>query len=144
MLTDVELNIRIEGLQQILELEKLAVLDLKQKSRIKWIVEGDKNSEFSYGHINSKHRRNTFHGLMVNGKWVSSLEEVKYEALRFFKGKFIESLISRPKLISPYLKSISMMEAIKLEAPFTLDEIKYAVWARGSDKPLGHDGLIYF
>nr|KAJ0192251.1 hypothetical protein LSAT_V11C800443040 [Lactuca sativa] len=74
---------------------------------------------------------------MVNGKWVSSLEEVKGEALRFLKGKFTESLISRSKLIIPFLKSISMMEAIKLEAPFTLEEIKIRVWICGSDKAPG-------
>lgn len=67
-LTDAELGSRNEGLRKILELEKLAVLDLKQRERVKWTVEGDENTKFFHGYINNKHMRNTIHGLLVNGK----------------------------------------------------------------------------
>lgn len=36
-----------------------------------------------------------------------------------------------------------MMEAIKLEAPFTMDEIKDAVWACGNDKAPGPDRYTF-
>lgn len=74
---------------------------------------------------------------------MSSVDEVKGEALRFFKNKFTETLVSRPKLISLYIKSISMMEAIKLEAPLTLEEVKIAMWECGSDKAPSPDGFTF-
>ncbi|KAI3751226.1 hypothetical protein L2E82_22274 [Cichorium intybus] len=142
-LNESELKTRSHGLQRILEVEKITVLDLKQKSRVKWAVEGDENTKFFHGYINCKYRKNTINGLMVNGTWVSSVNEIKGEVLRYFKNKFSESWPSRPKLVSPYFKSISMMDAIKLEAPFTLDEVKVAVWACGSDKAPGPDGFTF-
>ncbi|CAH1436949.1 unnamed protein product [Lactuca virosa] len=132
-LTETELATRSQGLQRILELEKLAILDLKQKSRVKWAMEGDENTKFFHGYINGKSRRNKINGLMVNGRWATSVAEVKGVSLRFFKNKFTETHVSRPKFTSSFLKSISMMDAIKLEAPFSLDEVKAAVWAYGGN-----------
>lgn len=80
---------------------------------------------------------------MVNGKWTSTVEEVKGEAFRFFKNKFTENRILRPKIISPNFKTLSMMESIKLEAPFSMEEVKDAVWACGSEKAPGPDGIMF-
>lgn len=126
-----------------MELEKFFVLDLKQKSRVRWAVEGEENTKKFHGHINNKNKRDKIEGLMVNGARISTVEEVKKETLNFFKHKFIETHQSGPKLVSPYFKSISMMEAIKLEAPFTMDEIKDAVWAFGNDKASGPDRYTF-
>ncbi|KAI3509571.1 hypothetical protein L1887_24947 [Cichorium endivia] len=142
-LTESELETRSQCLQKILEIEKTAVLDLKQKARVKWAVEGDENTKFFHGYINCKNRKNTITGLMVNGKWVSSVDEVKGEVFRYFKNKFSETWPSRPKIVSRHFKSISMMEAIKLEAPFTMEEIKDALWACGCDKAPGPDGFNF-
>ncbi|XP_071732482.1 uncharacterized protein [Rutidosis leptorrhynchoides] len=53
------------------EITKFKSLDLIQKSRIKWDVEGDENSKFF--HCAFKHKRYVQHiqGLMVDGNWVT-------------------------------------------------------------------------
>lgn len=44
-LTSTELEGRKNGQQKVMELEKLDVLDLKQKSRIRWAVDGDETHD---------------------------------------------------------------------------------------------------
>lgn len=78
-LSETEPASRSQGLQRILELEKLAILDLKQKSRVKWAVEGDENTKFFHGYINGKSRWNKINRLTVNGRWVTSVDDVKVQ-----------------------------------------------------------------
>lgn len=106
-------------------------------------MEGDENLNFFHGYINSKNKKNRINGLTINGKWSSDASKVKLEALHFFKNKFTETRASRPKLLSPYFKSLSVMHAIKLEAPFSHKELKYVIWACGSEKAPGPDGLTF-
>lgn len=47
-LTIEEISTKSNGLQKILELEKLTIMDLKQKSCVKWIMVGDENNFFSW------------------------------------------------------------------------------------------------
>lgn len=115
-LTKEEPNTRSNGLQKILELEKRALLDLKHKSKIRWTIDGDENTKFFHGYINSKNRRSRIYGLSINGRWSSDADEIKAEAFRFFKEKFHEKWVVRPKLINNRFHSISVMDAISLEA----------------------------
>lgn len=78
---------------------------------------------------------------MVNGRWTEKVAEVKGEVFRFYQDKFKENWVSHPKLISPYFRSVSMMDAIWLEAPFTIEEVKADVWTCGSEKPWGPTDL---
>ena len=125
------------GKQKLMEFQKMAILDLKQKSRIRWLVDGDENSKFFHGHLNCKNRKNRINGLMINGRWTTEAKEIKEEVHRFFNEKFRETRTVRPKLISNHFRTLPMMEAIRLEAPILTEEIKAAVWACGSDRARG-------
>ena len=52
-LTEMELQTRSRGIKRILELEKIVVMNLKQKERVKWMIDGDENTKFFHGYINS-------------------------------------------------------------------------------------------
>ncbi|XP_076953170.1 uncharacterized protein LOC143627172 [Bidens hawaiensis] len=45
----------------------LSSVDLKQKSRVRWALEGDENSNYFYGVINANLKSNRLHGLLVDG-----------------------------------------------------------------------------
>lgn len=38
-----------------------------QKSRIRWIRDGDVNSKFFHAYINKRRRHNKIHGVKING-----------------------------------------------------------------------------
>ena len=88
-LTSAESEARKEILIKIKGLEAASIRDLKQKSRVKWAVDGHENSHFFHGLINQNQRSNFIHGLSINGVWVTKPAEVK-------KSPLISFLISFP------------------------------------------------
>lgn len=57
------------GKKKLIAMENIRRLDLKQKSKIRWLVDGDENSKFFHGTLKSKSRKNQIHGLQINGNW---------------------------------------------------------------------------
>lgn len=138
-----ELQIRSNGLHQLLVFEKMKVLDMKQKAKTKWVVDGDENSKIFHCFVNHSKKKNRISGLMINGNWSTSVKEIKDRTFRFFQEKIKDNWISHPKLVNSNIKSIDMMDTISLEAPFSLEEVKKAVYACGGDKAPGPDGLAF-
>lgn len=142
-LSGMELSTRSNCLQKISEFEMRLALDFKQKARVKWVADGDENSKFFHGYVNNNKRKNIIVGLMINGRWLAGVKDIKAEAFCFVQNKFMETWISRPKLINSNIHSIDMMDAKRLEAPISMDEVKNAIWSCGGDKAPGPDGLTF-
>ena len=75
------------------EIEEREITDLKQKAKIKWVVDGDENSNFFHGIINCRNRNNRMHGLAMNGAWETEPHIIKNHVFTFFKEKFKELTI---------------------------------------------------
>ncbi|GJZ46699.1 RNA-directed DNA polymerase, eukaryota, reverse transcriptase zinc-binding domain protein [Tanacetum coccineum] len=58
-------NHRLILFQEIQKIDKFASMDLIQKARVKWDIEGDENSKFFHGLINQKRRNQMINGIMV-------------------------------------------------------------------------------
>ncbi|KAI3821231.1 hypothetical protein L1987_08792 [Smallanthus sonchifolius] len=125
------------------EMENKKKLDLKQRARIKWLVDGDENSAFFHGVINGKKRRNRINGLMINNKWVIDPKLVKKEVLMQFKKKFSDDYPIRPSLINDNLGTLSDSHRVLLEADFSEEEIKHAIWQCAGGKAPGPDGFSF-
>ncbi|KAJ0878597.1 putative RNA-directed DNA polymerase [Helianthus annuus] len=132
-----------ENKKIICEAERSKVLDLKQKSRIRWAKDGDENSKFFHAMINNRKATNTIHGLEVNGVWISKPSLVKKEVFRFFRDKFVEEAVSRPPFVCSLFKKISSSSAASLEVRFSMEEIKAAVFGCGKDRAPGPDGFNF-
>ena len=63
---------------------------LRQKSRAKWIKEGDSNSAYFHKVINFRRSSNAVHGILIDGAWVQQPNLVKNEAVNFFLERFTE------------------------------------------------------
>ena len=61
---------RITASQEMREMDHIAHMDLAQKEKVRWGVEGDENSGFFHGVINRKRRQLAIKGIMVEGQWV--------------------------------------------------------------------------
>lgn len=102
-----------------------------KKSREKWIREGDTNSKFFHNAINFKRKRNGIHGLLVNDNWIEGVNEVREEVYNHFSKQFSDTEWNRPTLEGISFKQLSDMENLSLIKPFTVEEIKDAVWTCG-------------
>lgn len=66
-----------------LDLERKHSLMLRQKSRVKWDVEGDENKAYFHSLFKRRNSRNSLGGVMSNGVWIVSWKN-KRSGTRFF------------------------------------------------------------
>jgi len=116
---------------------------MRQKSRARWLKEGDYNTAYFHKLINFWRAYNVIPGILIDGEWVQQPNTVKNEAANFFQNRFTEQLHSRPTLDGVHFKSISQGQREQLTALFSDQEIKEAMWGCGGDKCLGLDGLNF-
>ena len=83
-----EVNLR-KSLQEQLWNAAFAVESmLRQKARVKWLKEGDSNSNYFHRLINYRRSQNAIQGLFVNGVWVQDPRTVKSAAVHYFNSRF--------------------------------------------------------
>ena len=116
---------------------------LRQKSRDKWIKEGDSNTTYFHKAINVRRNYNALQGLFIDGNWVQQPDRIKNEAFNFFLHRFSEDKSFRPTLDGVFFHSIDQNQREGLIAPFSDQEIKDAVWSCGGDKCPGPDGFNF-
>nr|KAJ0218199.1 hypothetical protein LSAT_V11C300109140 [Lactuca sativa] len=122
----------LEKLAEFRPLTTMETMYLKQKAKIKWTVDGDENTKFFHGYINNKNMRNLLHGVMINSHWTTEVNEIKEVVFKFYERKFKEDHVSRPKLINS-----------RIESPFSLEEVKAAIWQCKSEKAPGPNGYSF-
>ncbi|KAJ0753011.1 putative RNA-directed DNA polymerase [Helianthus annuus] len=137
------LEARMECKFFLLEADRLKSMDLQQKSRVRWAANGDENTAFFHGVINANTSNNWITGLRINGDWITSPPLIKDFAFNFFSDKFKEPMVVRPSLVCPNLNRISDEEAGCLIQPFSLLEIKNAIWECDGDKASGPGGINF-
>lgn len=101
---------------------------LKQKSREKWIAEGDMNTKFFHAQVRRKTYKNKITGTWNNGEWVTEPLLVKELFAAHFEKRFKATHNERCfGLGTLNLPGISCMEANQMEDKFNKHEILYAL-----------------
>ncbi|GKC52468.1 RNA-directed DNA polymerase, eukaryota [Tanacetum coccineum] len=124
-------------------IDDLKALEMTQKAKIKWSIEGDENSSFYHGVLNKKRSQLNIRGIMVEGIWTDSPQMVKKEFFQHFKRRFDKPDVSRATLDMNYSKTLSFDQQVELELEVSKEEIKRAVWDCGIDKSPGPDGFTF-
>ncbi|KAI3794371.1 hypothetical protein L1987_37001 [Smallanthus sonchifolius] len=117
--------------------------DLKQRSRVRWAIDGDENSKFFHALINNRRASNSIPGLLIDGEWCSKPSKIKKEVFGFFRDKFKERIGSRPALFCDNFKKLSESSIDLLVSEFSKEEIKSAVFECGDERAPGPDGLNF-
>jgi hypothetical protein len=133
-----------ERIHLISDLETNMYLDeicWRQKSRVKWLKEGDKNTKYFHTVANSHRRRNSIRQLSINGVLSTDQEAIKAEISGFYRQLYIEDTTYRPSLDGLSFSSISPEEASWLERPFEEEEISQVVRNMNGYKAPGPDGF---
>ncbi|XP_071694427.1 uncharacterized protein [Rutidosis leptorrhynchoides] len=121
--------------------EKVKVSMLKQKSRVRWILEGDENTKYFHSLIKRGYCKNNIRGLTINGLWCENPHEIKEAAYYHFKNIFEERAGAKTSLVDLNYPILSCDEATKLEAPISEEEIAEALHDCVSSKAPGPDGF---
>nr|GEX74460.1 hypothetical protein [Tanacetum cinerariifolium] len=118
-------------------------LELAQKAMIKWVIEGDENYIFFHGIIN-KHRNNlVVRGIIADGEWIKESNAVKNDFFSHFRDRFDRPCKSRLTLDMEFPNKLSTDQSHYLESPFSMEEVKGAVWGCGLNKSPGLDGFTF-
>ncbi|KAF5790976.1 putative RNA-directed DNA polymerase [Helianthus annuus] len=80
---------------------------------------------------------------MVDGVWITNPLAIKESLYESFAHQFTEPMSVRPVLVCPNLASISDNQASMLTCPFSVEEIKMAVWECDGDRAPGPDGFNF-
>ncbi|MCH97322.1 hypothetical protein A2U01_0018316, partial [Trifolium medium] len=80
---------------------------IKQKSRSKWVSEGDSNTRFFHASIKSRRRRNQMVMLRRGDEWIQGVENIKLEVKNHFAVNFTEEWDNRPFVHDINFKELS-------------------------------------
>ncbi|GJR29733.1 RNA-directed DNA polymerase, eukaryota [Tanacetum coccineum] len=141
--TDSVTNRRMEVVRLIQEMEKAETLEVAQKAKIKWAIEGDENSKYYHGVLNKKRGRLTIRGVLADGIWIESPHLVKKEFFLHFKNRFEQSSHQGIQLEMDFVNRITSDQNDVLEGEVSNEEVKKAVWDCGVDKAPGPDGFTF-
>ncbi|GJR11579.1 RNA-directed DNA polymerase, eukaryota [Tanacetum coccineum] len=134
---------RIVIIQSLQELNKHKSMEMAQKAKIKWAIEGDENSKYFHGILNKQRSRSAIRGVLASGNWIENPILVKHEFLNHFKHRFERPNKTRPSITMNFPRHLNSVQQSDMEADVTTDEIKKAVWECGSDKSPGPDGFSF-
>ncbi|GKA00653.1 RNA-directed DNA polymerase, eukaryota [Tanacetum coccineum] len=137
------INKRSDVMKSLQDLEKLESLEVAQKAKIKWSIEGDENTKYFHGILNKKRNQLAIRGILVDGVWIESPNMVKDEFLLHFKDRFDKPCSSRLLLDMVFPNRLTSDMRDDLERNITEEEIKRAVWDCGTDKSPGQDGFTF-
>ena len=116
---------------------------LRQKSRSRWLKEGDCNTRYFHIRMNANTKRNCIKGLLIKGILIDEPNMVKEEIRTLFSKRFQEADSHRPKIDGINFKTIDQQQNAMLVAPFQEIEIQNAVWEYGNDNSPGPDGINF-
>ncbi|KAK9988211.1 hypothetical protein SO802_028450 [Lithocarpus litseifolius] len=140
-LVNLEKELRLELNSILKQEEELWAL----KSRINWMIQGDRNTSFYHVSTLIRRKHNKILNLKNNqGDWINDITEVmdfvRDHIIKLFSTELTFS--SRSTLLSdPVWPHISEVEANYINTPVSDEEIRHALWSLKPFKSPGPDGL---
>ncbi|XP_052114078.1 uncharacterized protein LOC127745428 [Arachis duranensis] len=141
-------NPYLDDLEQKLNKDLNEILDKAktfwlQKSREKWIVEGDKNTKFYHTKTIIRRGKNKILKLKdSNGRWIKEEEDLRNHVINHFKDFYQEEVMIVPfNLLQLSLPNFSLFECRNLSRIPDEAEIRKALFSIGSLKAPGSDGF---
>ncbi|KAK2660739.1 hypothetical protein Ddye_007272 [Dipteronia dyeriana] len=113
----------------------------RQKSRINWLTEGDKNTNFFQNMANGRRRRNFITNISFQGVNISNPIILRSNIFSFFENHFQKESWQRPKMALPNLKRLSQLQSQGLEEEFSLEEVWRVVSCCDGNKAPGSNGI---
>jgi len=142
-LTSLEVDIRKSKFEELWKLLKSKESSLVQRSKTKWLKEGDENSKFFHRSVKLRANQNSIRALQVEGGWVQTPEEVRGEVVEYFKRQVASPCWERPRLDGVNFGMLSEEENRNLIAPFSMEKIERVVKESNGNKSPGPNGFNF-
>ncbi|CAL1385032.1 unnamed protein product [Linum trigynum] len=115
----------------------------KQRSRMEWLREGEKNTKAFHAKATERRRKNTIRKLKDEGGRLHRGQEEVTECLTTYYGDLFESKIDGVgwSVINAVERKVTEEMNQRLMRPFTADEIQTALFQMGATKAPGDDGF---
>ncbi|GJV76433.1 RNA-directed DNA polymerase, eukaryota [Tanacetum coccineum] len=127
--TDAVVTKRMEVINSMQQLDHLHALDMAQKAKIKWVVEGDENTRFFHGMLNKKRNQQNIRGVMVIAKILANrLVGVLGIIVNEVQSAFITGrhILDGPLILNERVVDVGMFKGIKLSQSLSLSHMFYA------------------
>ncbi|KAK3189706.1 hypothetical protein Dsin_029267 [Dipteronia sinensis] len=134
---------RINAMAEFWKVLRMEEQEWRQKSRIKWLVEGDRNSRFFHCIATGRRRTNSITDISFGGVSKSDPSDVKEEVANYFEMLYRNVPWKRPTIRNLPLKKISAADREALEGKFTKEEVREALSSCDGNKAPGPDGFNF-
>ncbi|KAE8682317.1 Polynucleotide adenylyltransferase family protein isoform 4 [Hibiscus syriacus] len=140
-LSTVTMRSIIEAKRELWDLQKKEESIWLQKSRLKWRLEGDKNTRFFHQTASVRGRNNGIKSLLVGNEVIEDPISIRNSVVEFFNGLFSQENSLEAEDINLEFRRLSEEQRLALEKPFSEEEVWRAIADSDSNKAPGPDGL---
>ncbi len=115
----------------------------RQGSRVSWLKEGDRNTQFYHACASQRQKTNTILGLRDDhGVWHSAAMAINTIAVDYFHNLFTSSNLDSIDELVQSVDAVVMQDMNdSLMQPFSFEEIRRALFQISPSKALGSDGM---
>ncbi|KAK3231468.1 hypothetical protein Dsin_003349 [Dipteronia sinensis] len=139
--SDMLRNERLEVVTELWKTIRREEQQWRQKSRVKWLLEGDRNIKFFHCVASGRRRNNFIENIAFDGVVKSRPDEVRAGVADFFEKHYKNVSWTRPYIKGLPLKKLSAEEGESLEEIFTEEEVWTALTSCDGNKAPGPDGF---
>ncbi|KAH0658710.1 hypothetical protein KY289_027458 [Solanum tuberosum] len=141
VLTEEEITKKAAVLLEYEDLIKKEEIAWRQRSRILWLKEGDKNTKFFHKMAKSHRRYNNIDQLMIQGEVTHEPAEIEGEIITYYKKLYTEPIPWRPTHQYAICPIITEEEKMALQGRFEENEVLTCLKLCAADKAPGPDGF---
>ncbi|GAU26497.1 hypothetical protein TSUD_361300 [Trifolium subterraneum] len=127
----------------ILSLSRMHASICWQQSRSLWLKEGDANSKYFHLVLASRRRGNVISSIQVGGITLEGVNPIRQAVVSHFASHFKAINVDRPGVDNLVFNRLNRLESSSLIVPFSVVEVKAAVWNCDSYKSPGPDGINF-
>nr|GEZ76799.1 RNA-directed DNA polymerase, eukaryota [Tanacetum cinerariifolium] len=122
-----DLTKRVNLFRDLKDVDHKDSIDLAQKAKIKWAVEGDEKSKNFHGIVNKKRRHLAIKGILVDGEWIENPNRVKSEFYSYYSNLFSAPAWDRSLFDVNFPRRLNSDQVFDLEDMVSNEEIKRVV-----------------
>nr|GEV65031.1 hypothetical protein [Tanacetum cinerariifolium]GEV70048.1 hypothetical protein [Tanacetum cinerariifolium] len=130
-------------LKELNGINSIDSLEAAQKSKVGVAIEGDKNTKFFHGILNTKRSQLAICGTLVDGEWIVDSLAVKSMFLKYFSTQCSSLVFPRICFAGQFTNRLSLEQQAYLKRNVYNEDIKSVVWDCGTNKSPGPDGFTF-